>query len=139
MNSYPIFPSDNHRPAPVVTVLTCDSRLSLDPSPLSLIYEELGSAAAEETVCRALEDIARRLNDMQPARLDGDFDTLAPQAKRLSKIAGHIGLGEISEAAQHVATACGQRDGVAVEATIHRLERGFDVAVSQVWQFSELF
>lgn len=124
---------------PTITVLRCDSQVSLDPEPLALIYAEQGEDAAEETMCRALEDVARRLNAMQKARKSGAYDVLGPQAGRLAVIAAHIGLGEIATAGQHVARACAQFDGVAVEATLNRLERAFDAAVNQVWHFRDLF
>lgn len=121
--------------APVVTVLECPSRLSLDTYPLEELFAQKGELGAENTVCRVLEDISRRLDELQGPRQRAAFAELVSPAKRIGAIADQIGLKEISLAARHVATSAHQLDGIAMEATMTRLERAFDVAISQVWNF----
>ena len=121
----------------IVTVLQCNRNPAMDPGPLSEIYKDLGDKVAEETICRALEDIAIRLNRLQDIRAVAGFDELARQSNRLAAVALGIGLTEVSTAARHVATCAAQKDGVALEATLCRLERGFDLAISQVWDFRD--
>lgn len=123
---------------PVVTVLNCPASLRLDPEPLVQIFADQGEVAAEETVCRALEDLARRINDLQSPRERSAFDEIGKPVHRIAAIAGQIGLIEVSIAAESVAQAAKQKDGIALEATMARLERGFDSAISQVWNFSAL-
>ena len=120
-----------------VTVLQCNHNPSLDPGPLSEIYKDLGDKAAEETICRALEDLAIRLNRLQDIRAVAGFDELSRQSNRMAAVALGIGLTEVSTAARHVAVCATQKDGVALEATLCRLERGFDLAISQVWDFRD--
>ena len=120
-----------------VTVLECNRNPAMDPVPLSEIYKDLGDKMAEETICRALEDIAIRLNRLQALREGAAFDELVKQANRLAAVAQGIGLTEVSVAARHVATCARQSDGVALEAVMSRLERGFDLAISQVWDFRD--
>ena len=124
--------------AATVTVLDCKGRLGLDPAPLALISTARGEGAAEQTACRALEDLATRLADMQDARWRSGFGDLPPPAQRFAAIAEQIGLTELAQAARHVATAASQADGVALEATMQRLERAFDLAVTHIWNYRAL-
>lgn len=89
-------------------------------------------------ICRILEDIARRLDTLQQGLEDCDFASMQKPARRIGLIADQIGLTEVSVAACHVVNCINQADGVALEATIARLERGFDVAVSEIWNFRDL-
>ena len=84
-------------------------------------------------LCRALEDIAFRLNRLQAVRMTGEFAAIVQPAKRLSSIAAPIGLVEVARAANHVSSAATQGDPVAVEAVLDRLERAFDAAIVQIW------
>jgi hypothetical protein len=124
-------------PMNTVTVLECNRSPLMDPAPLSEIYRDLGDKVAEETICRALEDLAIRLNRLQDIRAIAEFDELTRQANRMAAVAQGIGLTEVSIAARHVAVCAQQKNGVALEATLCRLERGFDLAISQVWDFRD--
>ncbi len=101
--------------------------------PLSTIYAEMGPDVAEDTICRVLEDIARRLNDLQDQRRACQFEDLVRPALRLAAVARQIGLTEVSLAANHVSTSAEQGDPIALEATLQRLERGFDAAICKIW------
>jgi hypothetical protein len=59
-------------------------------------------------------------------------------ARRVGLVAGRLGLVEVATAAGHVRICLKQADGAAIEATMARLERGFDLAVSEVWNFRDL-
>lgn len=124
---------------PVVTVLQCKTSLQLDPEPLIHIYAARGEQAASETVCRALEDMAERLNTLVITRPTADAGDLEKPARTISALAEQIGLVEVSLAAQNVANAARQGNEVAIDATIGRLERCFDLAISQVWDFQAPF
>lgn len=130
------------RPAPAsnldVVVLRCPDLLHFDPVPLNRLFAEKDAAEAEDMVCRILEDIARRLDALQQGLEASDFAAMLKPARRIGLIADQIGLTEVSVAAYHVVTCICQGDGVALEATIARLERGFDVAVSEVWNFRDI-
>lgn len=121
-----------------IIVLRCPDLLHFDPAPLDRLFLEKDPAEAEEMICRILEDIARRLDMLQNGLEHSDFATMLKPARRIGLIAKQIGLTEVSVAAYHVATCINQADGVALEATIARLERGFDVAVSEVWNFRNM-
>lgn len=118
-----------------VTVLTFKGQLQLNPDPLSDIYVAQGEDAAEDTVCRTLSDIAHRLSELKSKRDRGLISDIPMGARRIAAISGQIGLVELSMAAEHVATASVQKDAVAIEATFSRLERCFDLAMTEVWDF----
>ncbi|SHF41656.1 hypothetical protein SAMN05444339_1067 [Loktanella atrilutea] len=121
----------------IVTILECTRNPAMDPGPLSEIYKDLGDTAAEETICRALEDLAIRLTRLHDVRAIAGFDELARQSGRMAAVAQGIGLTEVAAAARHVGICARQRDGIALEATLSRLERGFDHAIGQVWDFRD--
>lgn len=93
---------------------------------------------AEEIVCRMLEDIAMRLDMLQRAMAEHTFDTMERPARRIGAIADQMGLTEVAVAVGHVLNCLAQEDGIGLDATMARLERGFDVAVSEVWEFRDL-
>lgn len=109
-----------------------------DPTPLVRLFAEADPFAAEEVICRMLEDMALRLDDLQGAMARNAFDKMRRPARRIELVAHNIGLIELSAAAAHVAKAAAQDDGVALDATMARLERGFDMAVSEVWRFRDM-
>jgi hypothetical protein len=116
-----------------VTLLDCRGQFDFDAGPLTDLAARSGRLAAEQIASRVLEDLALRLGGLQDARQNADFAQLPKQALRIAAVAGQIGLSELACAARHVATSATQADGVAVEATLHRLERAFDLAVTQIW------
>ena len=122
---------------PDVVVLRCPDQPQFDPVPLIRLFTEKDPTEAEDMVCRILEDIARRLDALQEGAVDLDYTGMLKPARRIGLIADQIGLTEVSVAAYHVVTCLCQRDNVAVEATLSRLERAFDVAVSEVWNFRD--
>ena len=94
--------------------------------------------AAEEIVCRMLEDIAMRLDMLQRGLAAHEFSKMERPAMRIGVVADHIGLTEVSIAAGHVCACLAQEDAIALDATMARLERGFDMAVTEVWNFRDL-
>ena len=120
-----------------VSVLHCRQTASLDPCPVDHIFAVKGQAEAEEIICRVLEDIAHRLYALQVAKYYHAFDQVAKPARRITQVAAQIGLTDVSRTAAHVATAVRQADGVALSATLARLERGFDIAVTEIWTFRD--
>jgi hypothetical protein len=121
-----------------VVVLNCPQQLYFDPAPLQQLFGQRELHVAEEVVCRMLEDIALRLDMLQRGLAARDFELMHKPAKRIVLVAKQLGLVEVAMTADHVRTCLTQADGVAIEATMARLERGFDVAVSEIWNFRDL-
>lgn len=116
-----------------VAVMRCPPVARINIGPIANLYEDLGADAAEDTICRVLEDIAGRLNALHALRNRCEFDKIAAPANRIRSIALQIGLDEVGVAAEAVADTSSQGDAVALEATLSRLERGFDAALGQIW------
>lgn len=131
----PLLADPPARPSATIAVLRCRDEFALDPAPLRALFDALPDHEAEDIVCRALEDIAQRLNVLQAARSDRDCTAIAKPAKRVGAVADQIGLVEVSHVAGHVAAAAETTCPVALGATMARLERAFDAAVSQIWDF----
>lgn len=112
--------------------------LQLDPTPLADIYANKGEVAASETVCRALEDMAERLNRLVLSHARAENSELVGPASRIAAIADQIGLVEVAKSARSVATTADHNDTIALDATLSRLERSFDTAINQVWSFHDL-
>lgn len=119
-------------------MLNCQHQLFFDPSPLVRLFAERDAKDAEDIVCRMLEDIALRLDMLQRALAVSAFSKMRRPAVRIGVVADHIGLTEVSVAAGHVGACIVQQDWIALDATMARLERAFDMAVSEVWNFRDL-
>ena len=131
----PLLADPPARSTAAIAVLRCRDEFNMDPAPLKTLFAALPDHEAEDIVCRALEDIASRLNTMQTARSSGSFTEVATPAKRIAAVADQIGLTELSMVAAHTGRAADMACGVALGATMARLERSFDAAVSQIWDF----
>lgn len=129
------FPAPPQSTSNDVVVLGCIGQMHFDPAPLRDVFARESQPEAEEIICRMLEDIAVRLDALQRGLAACDFEIMVRPARRIALVASQIGLTEVVCAAQHVRTCLAQEDGVALEATIARLERGFDVAVNEIWSF----
>ncbi len=132
------FPVPVSAPPPDVVVLSCHDQIHFDPAPLTRLFAERHADDAEEIVCRMLEDIAMRLDMLQRGLADHAFPAMERPARRIAAVADQIGLTEVAIAVGHVLTCLAQQDGIALDATMARLERGFDIAVSEVWGLRDL-
>lgn len=132
------FPTADISTSVDVVVLPCHNQIHFDPGPLVRLFAERGPDQAEDVVCRMLEDVAQRLDMLQHGLAALDFANMRKPAQRIGVVADQIGLSEVSISARHVGTCLLQNDSVALEATMARLERGFDIAVSEVWSFRDM-
>ncbi len=118
--------------------LACDVRSYFDPGPIKKLYGRMTPHEADDLICRFLEDMARRLDQLQRGLAAHDAMMMARPARRIALMAQLMGLIEVATSARHVRVCLSQTDGIALEATVARLERGFDMAVNEVWNLREL-
>ncbi len=115
---------------------------NIDPAPLARLAADAEGDAdwfkAEDVMCRMLEDVAAQLDLLQHYLLRRDYMAMCRPSRRIEMVATHLGLIEVAVAAGHVGQCAVQKGGPALDATMARLERGFDVAVSEVWNFREM-
>lgn len=121
-------------PVGSVTYLQCRRMTGIDPDPVCAIFATKAQTEAEAMVCRVLEDIAYRLDLLEQAKTAHEFAQMVVPAQRVGTVAQQMGLLEVAIAARHLAVAAEQADGVALHAIMARMEHGFDLAVTEVWQ-----
>ena len=109
-----------------------------DPRPIKRLCERMPLHEAEDQICRLLEDIALRLEQLQRGLAARDLKVMAPAARRVALTGRQMGLLEVADSAQHVGRCLATNDGVALQAVMARLERAFDVAVNEAWNLREM-
>lgn len=110
----------------------------LNPNRMTELFVQLGNRGAENVVCRAMEELAVRLADIEAAFWQSEFDIVGKGARGLIAIAEQIGLNGLSQTARHVTVAASQKDPTAVAATVARLIRMGDKSLTAVWDARDL-
>lgn len=110
----------------------------LDSDRLNDLYMQLGQHAAEDVVCRALEEMAARLSHIEKSYLAGDWDDLRKNARGLGAIADQLGITVLAQVARDVKTCVEAADPVATAATIARLMRVGESSLTEVWDMQDI-
>ncbi|MEM9350825.1 MAG: hypothetical protein AAGA47_11220 [Pseudomonadota bacterium] len=120
-----------------VVVLAHDEVVRVDETAISALRAQMGEAGAEGVMNRALEEIANRLTLIERCHFEGEREALWKAAKGLIGISEQIGLISVAGASRGVADCALGRDRVALNATMGRLIRLGDRALTAVWSASE--
>ncbi|WP_240705184.1 hypothetical protein [Pacificoceanicola onchidii] len=104
---------------------------------IETLRNDLGLHAAEDVVCRAMEELAQRLCQLQEQSMNGPRDELHKGLRSLSAIADQIGLESLSKIARDVMICIEFGDGVAEAATIARLVRNGESSLALLWDLQE--
>lgn len=115
-----------------------DEGVRLDPDRLLALYAELGDAAAENVICRAIEELAVRLSDVQRFAQAGDRTALIRAASLLSKVAAQVGMTTLSKVVLDVRDCAKARDTAGLGATLARLVRVGDRSLTAVWDMQDV-
>lgn len=115
-----------------------EESVRLNPNRLTELFVQLGNRGAEGVVCRAMEELAVRLADIETAYWQGEFVKVAKGARGLIAIAEQIGLNGLSQVARHVVVTAAQDDPTAISATVARLVRIGDRSLSAVWDAQDM-
>lgn len=110
-----------------------DENVRLNPSRLTELFVQLGNRSAEDVVCRAMEELAVRLADIEAAYWQSDFSKVSKGSRGLIAIADQIGLNGLAQVARHVAATASRNDKTAIAATVSRLVRIGDKSLAAVW------
>lgn len=105
----------------------------LNPERLDELYSQLGEAGAEDVVCRALEELAVRLSQVELCHREGRLNDMRKLARSLVAIADQIGMHTLSRVAGDVAACVDNCDLVATAATLSRLLRIGERSLSEIW------
>ena len=126
------------RPAGEVVFLRHHGGARRDPALLAQVLADHPRRAAEDMLCDILEGMANWLDRLQQGLAAGAYPAMGKPAARIALVAGQIGLTDVAVAADHLAQAAVVGDPHALAAILGRLERAFDVAVTDVWDSRDL-
>ena len=115
-----------------MTLLRQDEPVRLDCGRLDDLFTQLGQHAAEDVVCRALEEMAARLTQIEKSYRAGALADMRKNARGLGAIADQLGMPMLAQVARDV-TACAEAgDPVAQAATLARLLRIGDRSLTEI-------
>jgi hypothetical protein len=120
-----------------VTYLSPPEYPDLDPAQIETLCRDLGPHAAEDVVCRAMEELAQRLCQVQDLALSGLRPEQQKVLRSLAAIARQIGMVSLAQVAQDVMTCIHHDDRVAEAACMARLARTGERSLTQLWDLNE--
>lgn len=110
----------------------------LNSDRLNDLYAQLGQHAAEDVVCRALEEMAARLSHIEKSYRGGAWDDLRKNARGLGAIADQLGITMLTKVARDVKSCVEVGDQVAIAATVARLVRVGESSLTEVWDMQDI-
>jgi hypothetical protein len=111
--------------------------VAVDQDRLGALYAEVGAAEAEEALCRAMEDIAKRMTQCDSYYRAGKLKPLRGTARGLIKTADAIGMHSLSRVAGDVTDCIDRMDEVALTATLSRLIRIGERSLIAIWDLQD--
>lgn len=109
----------------------------MDTAQIRTLYQDLGPHTAEDVICRAMEQLAQRLCQVQEMALTGPREDMHKTLRSLSAIAEQIGMRSLSRVSHDVMTCLEFGDLVAESATLARLARTGERSLTQLWDINE--
>lgn len=122
----------------MVPFLRRNERVQIDSTRVTTLFNRLGEGAAEDAVCRAMEELAVRLATTQTVREMGDMARVAKVARGMIGIAEEVGLVSLARVASDVALCATAGDETAMGATLARLVRVGDKSMTEIWDLRDL-
>ena len=120
-----------------VALLTREEPVRLDPVRMVELCGQIGDRAAEEAVCRAMEELAVRLSFTERQYRHGKIDAMRKSARALVSIADHMGMYALSRVAGDVIACAEREDRAALAAVLARLIRLGELSLSAIWDIHE--
>ena len=109
----------------------------MDPAQIETLCQDLGPHAAEDVVCRAMEELAQRLCQVQDMAVGGPKEDMHKVLRSLAAIAAQIGMTSLARVAHDVMTCIEYGDMVAEAACMARLARTGERSLTQLWDLNE--
>jgi hypothetical protein len=110
----------------------------VDQDRLVSLYSELGEIAAEDVVCRAMEELAFRLSHCSRLHSAENWDDLRKCARSLIAISEQIGMLVLARVAGDVIKALDSGDVPATGATLARLLRIGEKSLTAIWDLQDI-
>ncbi|MGR3434664.1 MAG: hypothetical protein ACU0CO_07230 [Shimia sp.] len=105
----------------------------IDPAARLVLTERLGVAGAEGVICRTMEEVANRLSLIERCYHQGDRAALTKALAGTVEMAEQVGLHVLAQVARDVSDCAQGTDPVALAATLARLTRVGDRALTAAW------
>ncbi|WP_208349380.1 hypothetical protein [Pseudaestuariivita rosea] len=122
----------------MITVLVHDEVVRTDQDRIASLCAQLGNGAAEDVICRAMEELAVRLRKTEVAFQRDDHALMRKCARSMIAIADQVGLSTLARVAADVANCVDAMDDVALQSTYSRLIRVGDQSLTAVWDAQDL-
>lgn len=110
----------------------------VDHDRLGALYAQLGEAAAEDVVCRAMEELALRLSHCSRLHTDKNWDDLRKCARSLIAISDQIGMFALARVSADVINCIDAGDTTATAATLARLLRIGEQSLTAIWDLQDI-
>ncbi|MEO0669806.1 MAG: hypothetical protein AAFZ99_17980 [Pseudomonadota bacterium] len=121
-----------------VTQIRPAEDVHVDHDRLGALYTELGHAAAEDVVCRAMEELALRMSHCDRLYRTGALAELRKSSRSLVSISEQIGMHVVARVAGDVTQCIDSGDPVALGATVARLMRTGERSLTAIWDLQDL-
>ena len=121
-----------------ITLLRLSEHVKVDHDRLDALYSEMDHAAAEDMVCRAMEELALRMAQCDRLYRASDFEELRKSSRSLIAIADQIGMTVMARVARDVADCARLRDPVPLAATLARLMRTGEESLTAIWDLQDV-
>lgn len=121
-----------------VTRLRLSEHVQVDHDRLDALYSEMDHNAAENVVCRAMEELAVRMAHCDRLYRSADLEGLHKAARSLIAIADQIGMGVMARVAGDVAICAKTGNAVALAATMSRLMRTGEESLTAIWDLQDV-
>ncbi len=119
-------------------MLAMKEPVRLDADKLEELYDQLGDTAAEDVVCRAMEELAVRLAQAERLYRDGKVADMRKCVRSLGAIATQIGMGMLTRVANDVVSCIDTCDVNALAAVHQRLLRMGESSLTEIWELQDL-
>lgn len=110
----------------------------VDQCRLGALYSQLGESAAEDVVCRAMEELALRLSHCSRLHTARQMPELRKCARSLIAISEQIGMLVLARVAEDVIETIDNNDGPALAATLARLLRIGEQSLTAIWDLQDI-
>lgn len=121
-----------------VTYLAPVERPTMNRDQIETLCDDLGPHAAEDVVCRAMEELAQRLCHIQDLAVKGPRGDMHKALRAMGAIAEQIGMLGLSKVARDVINCIELGDAVAEAATLARLARTGERSLTAMWDHNDL-
>ncbi|MDU8928170.1 hypothetical protein RXV86_12300 [Alisedimentitalea sp. MJ-SS2] len=122
----------------VVTILAQNEPVRVDAETLEGLYRQLGDINAEDIVCRAMEELAVKLAQVERFYREGRFGDIRKAARMIVAIAEQIGMKLLARVAGDLKACIDMGDEIALAAVLARLIRTGERSLTEIWDLQDL-